>query len=95
MQERQLWAITVTLPLRYSAAAEQMRFWNSAIENLRSLQQVQTATMTINSPRLLSGGDSLMGGIFPEGKEGSPRDGLTLSWRKVGAGYFSTIGMPR
>ncbi len=96
MQERGLWSLKVTLPLRYQTTEDQRRFWNSAIENVRALSsQVQSATLMLNSSIPLSGeGVSGYGGLFPEGKTGSPQDGMAISARQVGGGYFSTLGIP-
>jgi cell division protein FtsX len=93
MQEDDLWRVAATLPSRYRDNAAQVAFWNSALDQIRKLPGVQAAAAIVNDSGPLSGGDISEGGIVPEGYVGSPRDGLSVSVRRVSDSYFSTVGM--
>jgi putative ABC transport system permease protein len=93
MQEDDLWTVRATLPSRYRENVAQTAFWASALEQVRKLPGVQTAAVIVNDSGPLSGGDISEGGIVPEGFVGSPRDGLSVSLRRVSDNYFSTVGM--
>jgi len=93
MQEDDLWTVRARLPSRYRDNAAQVAFWNSALDQIRKLPGVQSAAAIVNDSGPLSGGDISEGGIVPEGYVGSPRDGLSVSVRRVSDEYFSSVGM--
>jgi putative ABC transport system permease protein len=93
MRERDLWVVRGTLPMRYRSPADS-EFWLSALRHLRELPEVESAALAVNDGGPLGGGDSLRGGIVPEGQTGGQGRGFSLSHRSVGGGYFSTIGIP-
>jgi putative ABC transport system permease protein len=93
MQENDLWMVRATLPSRYREDAAQTAFWTSALEQIRKLPGVQSSAVIVNDSGPLSGGDISEGGIVPEGYVGSPRDGLSVSVRRISDSYFGTVGM--
>jgi putative ABC transport system permease protein len=94
MRENGLWAVTIRLPLRYQIGNRHAPFWDDALERVRTLPQVESAAIMVNSPTPLSGGDMLLGGIMPEGKSLPQEERLSLSQRRVSSEYFTTVGIP-
>jgi putative ABC transport system permease protein len=90
MQERNLWAVRATLPLRYQAPRDS-EFWTNALRLIREVPGVERAAITMNDTGPLGGGDRMFGDLKPEGWVG---DGFSLSHRNVGPGYFETLGIP-
>ena len=94
MDEENLMTVRATLPARYRESEQNRSFWYRVLESVQSLPDVERAAVVFNASPPLSGGDILLGGIYPEGQDGDPRDGLALSNRKVTADFFTTIGVP-
>ena len=92
MQERNLWAVTATLPLRYQSPRD-ADYWTSALRLIRELPEVERATLTMNDSGPLGGGDRRIAGLKPDGAAGHA-EGFALSSRDVGPGYFETLGIP-
>ena len=93
MRERDLWVVRGTLPMRYHSPAD-TEFWLSALRLFRELPDVESAALAVNDGGPLGGGDSLRGGVVPDGQTGGQGRGFSLSHRSVGGGYFSTLGIP-
>ena len=93
MRERDLWVVRATLPMRYRSPAD-TDFWMNALRSLRELPGVESAALTVNDGGPLGGGDFLWDGIVPEGQTPGAGRGFNLSYRVVGGGYFSTLGIP-
>jgi putative ABC transport system permease protein len=93
MRERDLWVVRGTLPMRYHSPAD-TGFWLSALQLFRDLPDVESAALAVNDGGPLDGGDILRGGIVPEGQAAPQGGGFSLSHRRVGGGYFSTLGIP-
>jgi predicted permease len=93
MRERDLWVVRGELPLRYRAPAD-TEYWLSALRHLRELPEVESAALAVNDSGPLDGSDHLRSGIVPEGQTAQPGGGFSLSYRSVGSGYFTTLGIP-
>ena len=93
MRERDLWVVRGTLPLRYHPPAD-TEFWSSAVRLFREWPDVESAALAVNDGGPLDGGDILRSGIVPEGQTAAQGGGFSLSHRRVGGGYFSTLGIP-
>jgi predicted permease len=92
MNEEGLWTATVSLPIRYREAAIDA-FWTDALAETRTLPQVASAAIVVNSGPPLSGGD-IGTRLTPEGQPKDAFQGVRISFRHVGASYFETAGIP-
>jgi predicted permease len=92
MEEHDLWAVTIGLPLRYSGPQSDA-YWTSALRGVRELPQVASAAISVNTGSPLAGNDIRFRGVKPAGTPDSER-GASLSIRRVSGDYFSTLGIP-
>lgn len=93
MHEGGLVVVQVSLPGRIREGNAQRAFWVSALDGIRSVPGVQSASV-VNTSGPLSGSDTSLGGVQAAGDTRPPSDGLSVSWRRVGPHYFETLGLP-
>jgi putative ABC transport system permease protein len=89
-KEENLWTAKVTVSAQNNL---NRAFWTDSLERIRKLPGVQAAAL-VNAGPPLAGPESMLAGIFPEGKGGDPQDGLTISHRSVTSRYFAALGVP-
>ncbi len=83
-------------PAHYKTAEDDTRFWDRALESLRSLPDVQSAAYASQLPLT---GESMVNGITPEGASEDAIDSVTrklieINVRYVSPDYFRTLGIP-
>jgi putative ABC transport system permease protein len=92
--ESRSWSVGVTLPPSYLPVDRLVPWWQGALEQVRTLPQVDRAALSLGPPPL-SGLDSMLSGVIAEGWTGDPKQtGVTLSHRPVSDAYFETLGIP-
>jgi putative ABC transport system permease protein len=92
MEERNLWVVSASLPLRYQPPRD-IEYWTTALRLIRELPEVERATLAVNDRGPLDGFDIRLAGLRPDGGA-RKEDGFALSYREVGSGYFETLGIP-
>ena len=94
MNEERITTAVISLPLRYyDDRVSKHAFWNSILEETKALPGIEDAAIAVGGPPL-SGRGIMRTGFFPEGQDGRPTEGLTVSYQAVSEGLFRTLGVP-
>jgi predicted permease len=93
MNEENLWSARISLPNRYRGDRTGL-YWADVLRQVRALDQVASAAISINDGGPLTGGDIRIGGVRPAGVADTGQNGISLSMRNVSGEYLSTLGVP-
>lgn len=89
-EPRHLLVLAIDLPALHYTEAEAAKFCNAALERVRSLPMIQSASLADTRPL---GGDSAYT-AFPDGqRESDPQGGKLITTIAVSPGYFATAGI--